>query len=103
MLNFINKEFRKNMVTVYSNVYKHTFKAKVVYQSYFQLSVHNSPVQSRNTPHPMTTAQTTSLHMLNTFCICTYSFTLITLMNVSRPEDKIQCLKKVCYSVTVSK
>ena len=37
MLNFINKEFRKYMVTVYCNVHKHTIEVKVLYQSYSQL------------------------------------------------------------------
>jgi hypothetical protein len=37
MLDFINKEFRKYMVTVYCNLHKHTIEVKVLYQSYFQL------------------------------------------------------------------
>jgi len=42
MLDFINKEFRKYMVTVYCNVYKHTTEVNVLYQSYFQLCLYTT-------------------------------------------------------------
>jgi hypothetical protein len=59
----------------------------------------NSPVQSRNTPVTMTTPHTTSLHTENTFCIRTYSFTLMKLMEVNRPvEYKLQGLIKISSS-----
>lgn len=62
----------------------------------------NSPVQSRYTPATMITPQTRSLLVENIFWILTYSFTLMKLMNVTRPsKKKIQCLVKLNNSTTV--
>jgi hypothetical protein len=49
----------------------------------------------------MTTPQTRSLLVENIFWILTYNFTLMKLMNVTRPsKKKIQCLVKLNNSTT---
>jgi len=42
MLDFINNEFRKYMVTGYCNVHKHAIEVKVLYQSYSLLCLYTT-------------------------------------------------------------